>query len=230
MDEFVEIFVVVVLIGLPVSIFVPTYFENRNQKAEENPAHVCLFKRDVKGRVHSFHEARFDPNIGAIAEQYGRIGTEGKRVNHNRNLRIDDLEHIEQILAPARADGYEELLPGELKNFKAVVTFTRAERGEFIDIIGDLHDKLYWTHMGSAKRGRRIGNSGDLDGEINWMGSDWENTAPIKIGQQHLTLQTFDEEFARNALIELLEKSSKKARLGNYKITKFDLVTHPTPD
>lgn len=123
-----------------------------------------LYKKDENGQARAYYEVWAEPARRRIIEHWGVVGEAGETQVHRIWL-FGGLEtQFEKIMAPARAQGFQELALGEHQTLIVALTDrdeapTEQEAGAAADRINEI---LGWIGLGFCDEDRIVGNRIEL--------------------------------------------------------------------
>lgn len=111
-----------------------------------------LYKRDENGKIVAYHEVWVDQPSRRIVEHWGMLGTRGDTGTHRIKL-LKSLENqIEDLIAPARTLGFDEIEDGERQTLIVEYPYSDVWSGDDTDKVRAAEDALTeilgWTGLG----------------------------------------------------------------------------------
>jgi len=107
-----------------------------------------LYKKDETGHVRAYYEVWAEPARRRIIEHWGAVGEPGETEVH-RIWFFGSLEaQFEKIIAPARAQGFEELPRGDFQTLIVRATSAEDISDEADDFADRLNEVMGWNGLG----------------------------------------------------------------------------------
>ncbi|MEM7494398.1 MAG: hypothetical protein AAF296_13545 [Pseudomonadota bacterium] len=123
-----------------------------------------LYKRDDEGLIRAYYEVWAEPARRRIIEHWGVVGDAGETETHRIWLFGGLGKQFEKIMAPARAQGFEEIV---LSDYETLALLFFDEEGEptpqeSASVADRVNEILGWTGLGFCDADVIVDQSVDL--------------------------------------------------------------------
>lgn len=116
-----------------------------------------LYKRDENGKVSAYHEVWVEPENRRIVAHWGKLGEDGEAKAYRVKLLRSLEKQVDDIIAPARHDGFAPLSAIDHASLIIEYTIEGAGDAEDLDKRHNLEEainqKLGWTGLGHCDGG-----------------------------------------------------------------------------